>query len=304
MRKLFLLLAAAAIVASGCGYIVTPDDLNPKPSASQGVPNKGWAVVATKAAASGDALVVELTIRNDTGDFSEMHALAAKPATLSSGGKSYSCDKVFVGTGGWFLAPGFQIRGYTAGTKAKPETQVMSVECAGASGASGGPLSLDYEYTTGDFLYYLPTPPTDARLEVKLDAIAKEPLQYPVATQLPNVVVKVGDKIGVINQNTLVLTGAKRTDTGLTFSWEDSNPTEYPVFVHFGTAVVGTDGILYGLWQSPHLNDTKIAPSGDKMTIDTKVVAPADAKGLYLLLSVEDKQQKRFAGHVIDITDK
>jgi hypothetical protein len=31
---------------------------------------------------------------------------------------------------------------------------------------------------------------------------------------------------------------------------------------------------------------------------------PADAKGLYLLVDVESKQQRFFVHHVIDLTDK
>ena len=36
----------------------------------------------------------------------------------------------------------------------------------------------------------------------------------------------------------------------------------------------------------------------------TTVAVPADVTGLYILVTVEAKQQKNFVGHAIDITDK
>ena len=292
---------ACAMVLAGCGYIVTPEDEStPTPAATQ-----GWGAVATKIDAAGSALHVDLTIRNDTGAWSAMQATPGTPAVLkTSDGKSTDCATVFVGTGGAYLAPGFQARGYTGGTLDKPATQLLYVECAGATAGAGSRLSIPYSYFTGDFNYYAPTAARSATLDIGLDKAAAD-LQYPVATPIDGVVEKADVKITAINKATLSLSKASRTADGLQFAWQAENPTEYPTYVHIGNPpVVGSDGIIYGFYQSPHLADAPITPAGQSAQWTTTVAAPASAKGLYILLSVESKQQKNFAHHALDITDK
>ena len=58
-----------AFALAGCGYIVTPhDDATPTPAIAAGE----WTAVATKVEAASGALHVDLSIRNDTGDWSAM----------------------------------------------------------------------------------------------------------------------------------------------------------------------------------------------------------------------------------------
>jgi len=292
---------ACALVLAGCGYIVTPEDEStPTPATTQ-----GWGAVATKVAAAGSALHVDVTIRNDTGAWSAMQATPGAPAVLTtSDGKATDCGGVFVGTGGAYLAPGFQVQGYTGGTLDKPATQLLYVECAGATAGTGAKLSIQYSYFTGDFNYYAPTAATSAMLEIGLDNVAAD-LKYPIATPIDGVIEKADAKITAINKATLTLSSAARTADGLQFGWQTENPTEYPTYVHIGNPpVVGSDGIIHGFYQSPHLADTPITPAGQSAEWTTTVVAPASAKGLYILLSVESKQQKNFAHHALDITDK
>jgi hypothetical protein len=292
---------ACALLLAGCGYIVTPEDeSSPTPASSA-----GWAAVATKVTAAGGGLHVDVTIRNDTGAWSAMQAIPGQPATLTtSGGAPASCADVFVGTGGTPVAPGFQVRGYTGGTKAKPATQLLSVDCAGASATPGSKLSIPYSYITGAFNYYTPPTPTSAKLEIDLDKVAAD-LTYPVAASVAGVIEKADAKIIAINKCTLALTGAKRTEAGLELGWETDNPTEYPTFVHIGIPpVVGSDGVIYGFYESPHLADAPISPAGGSATWTTKVAVPKDDTGLYILVSVESEQQKNFISHAIDITDK
>lgn len=294
-------LIAAGLVATACGYIVTPaEDSTPAP-----VSTHGWGAVATKVDPAAGGLHVDITIINDTGAWSTMQATAAKPAVLStSDGKSTDCKTVFVGTGGTSIAPGFQVRGYTGGTKAKPATQLIYVECAGAAAAAGSKLSIAYSYVAGEFNYYSPSSPTSGSLQVDLDKVATD-LTYPVATPVDGVVEKADGKIIAINNCTLSLSSAKRTADGLEFGWQADNPTAYPTYVHIGTPpVVGSDGIIYGFYESPHLADTPITPSKQSAKWTTKVAVPKDDTGLYLLVSVESKQQKNFVSHAIDITDK
>ena len=292
---------ACALVLAGCGYIVTPEDeSSPSPAASG-----AWTAVATKVDAATGGLHVDITVRNDTGAWSAMQATPGQPAVLTtSDGKSIDCGTVFVGTGGTSIAPGFQVRGYTGGTKAKPATQLIYVECAGATPAPGSKLSLGYSYVTGDFNYYSPTPPIGAKLAIDLDKLAAD-LTYPIAAPVDGVIEKADAKIVAINNCTLSLTSAKRTADGLELGWQTTNPTEYPTYVHIGTPpVVGSDGIIYGFYESPHLADTPITPAGHSADWTTDVAVPGAVTGLYILVSVESKQQKTFVSHAVDITSK
>jgi hypothetical protein len=300
-RRTLGLAIAAALLLAGCGYIVTPEDQSTPTPAIQGA----WTAVATKVDAAAGGLHVDITISNDTGAWSAMQATAGAPAVLKTGdGKSTDCASVFVGTGGTYLAPGFRIRGYTGGTKAKPETQLLYVECAGAAAATGSKLSVTYSYVTGDFNYYRPPTPATAKLDIDLDKVAAD-LTYPIATAVAGVIEPADTTITAINNSTLVLKTATRTADGLDLAWETTNPTEYPVYVHIGNPpVVGSDGVIYGFYESPHLADTPITPAGQSAHWTTKAPAPKDAVGLYILVMVESKQQKTFVNHAIDITDK
>lgn len=284
-----------------CAYIVTPAaDLNTGSSTG-----KGWSALVTNVGASsaGD-LHIDIAIRNDTGDWSTMQATAGHPAMLTVGGKTKNCDTVFVSTGGNRLAPGFQMRGFTSGTKSEPKTQLLYVECKGASAAPGSKLSVEYGYVTGPYNYYVSAIPVNATLELNLDQVAKD-LKYPFTDAAPDLIEKASGKITAINDCVLTLTDVKRTDAGLEFAWETKNPGTYPTYVHIGTPpVIASDGILYGLYEDPTLADAPITLPGEKADWTTTVAVPKDATGLYILVSVETKQQKNFTSHAIDITDK
>jgi len=292
---------ACLVVLAGCGYIVTPDaEGSPTPA----IAGK-WAAVATKVDAAAGAMHVDVTIRNDTGAWSSMQAVPGQPAVLTtSDGKTTDCATVAIGTGGTSIAPGFQIRGYTGGTKSKPATQLLSVDCAGATPAAGSKLSIPYSYVTGDFNYYSPATPTQGKLEVDLDAVVSD-LKYPVAATVEGVIEKADTKISAINHTTLTLASAKRTGDGMELGWHTDNPTAYPTYVHIGIPpVVGSDGVIYGFYESPHLATPPITPAAQSAAWTTTVAVPKDVTGLYVLPSVESKQQKNFTSHAIDITDK
>ncbi len=289
------------LLLSACDYIVTPEpEGTPTSTAAQ-----GWNGLVTNVGKSdaGD-LHIDITIRNDTYDWSVMQAAPDKPAVLTSAGKKANCETVFVGTGGQRLPPGFQARGYITGTKPKPVTQLMYVECKGVEAASGATLSIDYLYETGEFYYYVPPKKKDAKMELNLDQVAKD-VQYPIAQETPGLIQKSDVKITAINDCVLTLGDVKRTDKGLELKWQTSNPGEYPTYVHIGMPPVeGSDGIIYGFYESPHLASAPITPAGKTAEWTTKVAVPQDVKGFYILLSVESKQQRLFANYAIDITDK
>lgn len=301
-RRVPLALLACAILLGGCGYIVTPaDESSPTPKTA-GV----WTAIATavKRTQAGD-LRVDLAIRNDTGEWSAMNVASSGAVSLiTSDGKTSPCGAAFVGTGGTSLPPGFQMRGYTGGTKAKPEIQLLYVECQGAAPAAGSRLAISYTYVSGDFNYYSPAPPARSRLEVDLDKPAAD-LVYPVGQPVDGLIQKASDPIEAINKVVLTLASATRTAGGLELSWHTKNPTAYPTTVHIGTPpVIGSDGIIYGFYESPNLVDTPVTPAGQAADWTTAVAVPKDVTSLYILVSVEAKAQKNFVGHAVDITDK
>jgi hypothetical protein len=296
-----LLLVSGYLLNAG-GYIVVPvTETTPTP-----VGAKGWSAMATNLGKSDDgSLHIDLTIKNDTEAWSAMQSSAGKPATLTtSDGKKSSCDTVFVGTGGTSLAPGFQMRGYTTGTKSDPKTQLLYVECKGASASPGAKLSFGYNYITGAYDLHIPSVPTNGTIEVNLDKIAND-LKYPVATPVQGLIEKIGDKINAINSFTLTLLDAKRTDKGLELDWQDYNPSKYPNYVHIGTPpVIGADGIIYGIYEDPSIADATIALSKETAEWTTNAPVPKTVTGLYVLVSVETRQSKYFISHVIEIADK
>jgi len=303
MKKLLIPIGLCALLSFACVYIVVPADLLATPTSTA---SKGWSAIVTNVGKSeaGD-LHIDLAITNNTQDWSAMQADEGKPAILTTrDGMRTNCDTVFVGTGGTSLAPGFQMRGYTGGTKQATKIQLLYVECKGATASPGSKLSIGYSYVTGPYDLHVPSVPVNETMELNLDQVAKN-VGYPVATAVAGLINKVGDKISAINSFTLTLTDAKRTDTGLELQWQDYNPSDYPNYVHIGTPpVIGADGILYGLYEDPSIADATIADSKATAEWTTTVAVPNNVTGLYVLVSVETRQSKYFVSHVIDITDK
>ncbi len=303
MKKMLIPALLCGLLSFACAYIVVPADLMVTPTSTA---SQGWSGVVTNVGKSdaGD-LHIDLAIRNDTQNWSAMQSDEGKPATLTtSDGKKTDCDIVFVGTGGTSLAPGFQMRGYTGGTKKDPQPQLLYVECKGVASSSGSKLSIDYSYVTGDYDLHIPAVPVKGTMIVELDKIAKD-MEYPVAMPVAELIVKLGDKINAINNSLLTLTDAKRTETGLELHWQAENPTDYPNYVHIGRPpVIGADGIIYGVYEDPSIAEATIALPKGKAEWTTTVEVPNNATGLYILVSVETRQSKYFVSHVIDITNQ
>lgn len=293
-----------ALFFYACAYIVVPE-LEDK---SSSIVSKGWTAVATNISKSdsGD-LRIFTTIRNETGDWSAMQVVKGKPAVLITGdGKITNCDTVFVGTGGHRLAPGFQMRGYMTGKKAEPEIQLIYVECKGVEEITpGSKLSMDISYVTGELNYFeQEANQVNQKLEIDLDQVAKD-VKYPIAEPIEGLIQKPDVQIDAINDNILTLTDVQRTDTGLQFTWQNSNPSEYPLKVHIGIPpVIGEDGIIYGIFKIMDLESSPVTPASGKVDWTTTVVVPQDVKGFYILLSVESKKQRLYVNYALDITDK
>jgi hypothetical protein len=289
-------------ISGACKYIVLPVGLE-KAGAKE---SAGWSAVATNIGKteSGD-LHIDLTIRNETGDWSAMNAAVGKPALLTSGGENMNCDTIFIGTGGHRLAPGFQMQGYIAGTKAEPVVQPIYVECAGGEAVPGSRLTIPYTYVTGQYNYYEQDKKNiDAKMEINLDEVVKD-LVYPVAEPIDELVQGADLEMVAINKVILTLTGVQRTDDKLQFAWNAHNPSQYPTYVHIGIPpVIGTDGVLYGFYETPDIVSVPITPASGNAEWTTEVTIPEDVNGLYIMLSVETGKARLFANYAIDITDQ
>ncbi|HOT90573.1 MAG TPA: hypothetical protein PLJ78_05955 [Anaerolineae bacterium] len=298
--SLLPLLLLITLLTSACGYIVLPECWEEAQKKASGA---GWSAVATEIGEVEGGLRIALTLRNNTGDWSAMQATPGKPATLTAGGKSVNCDTVQVSSGGHRLAPGFQMRGFTGGTKAAPETQLVYVECKGATLSSGAKLTINYTYVTGQYNYYEPEAnQASGVLEVNLDEIATG-LTYPIAEVPKDLIQKPDVEIVALNKVVLTLTSVTRDEKGLRFSWKTSNPGAYPTYVHIGNPpVIGADGIIYGLYETPDLASVPISPAGGTTEWTTETAVPPDVKGLYILLSVESGKQRLYANYAIDIS--
>jgi len=187
MKRALIPILACALLLCGCDYIVLPEELEDSGGAGSGA----WSAVVSGITSENGTLRIDVAIRNDTGDWSATQAMPDKPATLTAGdGKTTDCDNVFVSTGGHRLAPGFQMRGAIAGTKAEPLTQLLYVECEGGEAAPGSTLAIDYRYVTGEYNYYYPdTSQADARLEIDLDQGTPE-IEYPVAEEIEGLILE------------------------------------------------------------------------------------------------------------------
>jgi hypothetical protein len=299
--KILILLLVFAIVSLGCKYIVVPKDL-----IAEKVESELWGAVITNVTQTdaGD-LHIDITIQNKTGEWSSMRAVDGEPAILKSGGNTQECDVVFVGTGGYRLAPGFQMRGYTTGTKFEPLTQLIYVECKGVAAEPGATLTIDYIYFNGDLDYYHQEDiKSEGTLELTLDAIATD-LKYPVYEAIDGLAISTDAEIPAISENVVKLLDIQRTEEGFEFTWENFNPTEFALKTHIGTPpVIGEAGILYGVFQIMDLASVPLTPANGKVEWTTKMQVPAEEKGFYILLSVESKQMRMYVNHLIDITDK
>jgi hypothetical protein len=294
-------LVVVALVLGACDYIVVP----PEASGPVAVTSEGWAGVATSiGTTAGGDLRVDLAIENRTGDWSAM-AAAEAPARLALGdGSTASCDVVMVGTGGHRLAPGFRMRGFTGGTKAAPAIEDIRVECAGvAPPPAGSTLAIDYTYVTGEYNYYDPeATSTRATMEVPLDELLAD-LAYPVAAPVDGLIQPADTEITALNDVVLQLTGLERAGTTLEATWQTTNPGEYPTSVHIGEPpVIGSDGVIYGYYESPDLASVPITPPGATAEWPTEVDIPADVTGLTMLLPVESKKQRLFVSHALDLS--
>lgn len=308
VRKILTPILLACIFFSfACVYVVLPEGLETAEAVVEGSELKVWNAVVTNVGKSeaGD-LHIDITIRNNTGDWSAMHAIADQPAVLTtSNGTTTNCDTVFVGSGGHRLAPGFQMRGYTVGEASSPETQLLYVECKGAVSAIGSTLSIEYIRFDGILDDYDPEAnSSEGTLEINLDEVVTD-LTYPVAGAVEELIQDPGAGITALSDNVVTLLNVQRTDTGFQFKWQNFNPTKFPLKTHIGIPpVIGDDGIIYGPYETLDMAPLDITPAKANMEWTTEVAVPQDVKGFHILLSVESKKPRTYVNYALDISDK
>lgn len=308
VRKILIpALLAYVFFSFACVYIVLPEGLETPEAIVDGTELKAWNAIVTNVGKSdsGD-LHIDITIRNDTGDWSTMRAVTEKPAILTtSDGKATNCDTVFVGTGGHRLAPGFQTRGYTTGKKDDLKTQLIYVECKGATVDAGSKLAIEYTSFEGILDDYDPEAnKTEGVLELNLDDVVAD-LQYPIATPVEGLIQDTGVSITALSDNVVNLLDVQRTDIGFQFTWQNFNPTKFPLKTHLGTPpVIGSDGIIYGFYESLDIVPIPITPPNEKVEWTTEVAVPKDVTGFYILLSVESNKPRTYVNYLVDISDK
>ena len=308
VRKILIpALLAYVFFNFACVYIVLPEGLETPEAIVDGTELKAWNAIVTNVGKSdsGD-LHIDITIRNDTGDWSTMRAVTEKPAILTtSDGKATNCDTVFVGTGGHRLAPGFQTRGYTTGKKDDLKTQLIYVECKGATVDAGSKLAIEYTSFEGILDDYDPEAnKTEGVLELNLVDVVAD-LQYPIATPVEGLIQDTGVSITALSDNVVNLLDVQRTDTGFQFTWQNFNPTKFPLKTHLGTPpVIGSDGIIYGFYESLDIVPIPITPPNEKVEWTTEVAVPKDVTGFYILLSVESNKPRTYVNYLVDISDK
>ena len=308
-KKVFVpVLLFSALMISACVYIVLPEGVN-NLSQDSGGENLGWSGIVTNVGESenGD-LRIDISIRNDTGDWSTMRADEDKPAILTtSDGVNTNCDTVYIGTGGHRLAPGFQMRGYTSDINGPPETQYLYLECKDAVAETGSMLTIDYIYFRGELDYYVEIEEAnrlEGKFELNLEDVVTD-LIYPIASPIENLIQDSGVEIVALSENVISLLDTQRDETGFQFTWQNYNPSKFPLKTHIGIPpVIGDDGIIYGVYVTIDMPEVPLTPAQANIEWTTEVSVPKDVSGLYILLSVESKKPRTYLNYALDITEK
>ena len=306
-KVLIPVLLAVNLFIYGCVYIVLPEGI--EVGGGSGVEDAGWAGIVTNVGESDDGdLHIDISIRNDTGEWSTMRATNGQPAVLTTAnGEQVNCETIVVGTGGHRLAPGFQIRGYTSDANGEPETQLLYVECAGATATPGSELSINYDHFDGELDYYIEVEETNkegGEMILNLDEIATD-LTYPVASPVDGVIYDAGSEILALSDNVVTLLDVQRDDAGFQFTWQNYNPSKFPLKTHIGIPpVLGNDGVIHGAYVTIDMPEVPLTPAQSSVEWTTEVAVPKDVGELFILLSVESNKPRTYLNYALDITDR
>jgi len=304
-KILLLTLLVCSLFTFACVYIVLPEGLE-ELETTDGEAGTWAAIVSNVGKSDTGDLHVDITVRNDTGDWSTMRAVEGKPAVLTTGdGKTVNCDTVFVNTGRHRFAPGLQMRGYTVKEDGEVKTQPLYVECKGVADAAGATLAINYVSFNGILDDYDPEAnKIEGVLELNLDEVVTD-LVYPVVSSDGAAMQEVGAGIPALSDNVVTLLDVQKTDAGFQFTWQNFNPTKFPLKTHIGTPpVIGSDGIIYGVYETLDIAEIPLTPPGENAQWTTEVAVPQDVTGFYILLSVESNKPRTYINYLVDASDK
>ena len=97
----------------------------------------------------------------------------------------------------------------------------------------------------------------------------------------------------------------QRDETGIVFTWQNFNPSKFPLKTHIGIPpVIGDDGIIYGVYKTLDIPEVPLTPANSNVEWTTEVAVPDDVGNLYILLSVESKKPRTYLNYALDITDR
>ena len=296
---LMVFLLFLLITASGCRGIYR-QVATATPEAEAVESKKDWNIIPIGIRKTEtNAVQVDLAIHNESDDWSVMSADNQAILTTKSG-ERLPCSTVKISSGGHYIPPNFQLRGFTLKDKS---IQKLHVICNGTEPSNASQLSVTYSYMLGEYDYYAQQKNmVETTQVVALDAIIQD-LQYPATSISGITLTPTTEVIPALNKCSLTLTNVARTEDGFTFQWQVSNPGEYGTLVHIGNPpLLGDDGIIYGHRVSPDIVQVPIADAKGTASFETKVSLPKEVKGLYMLLSVEQRRERLFASILMDLT--
>lgn len=302
-RKIkYLFLIALSMIVFACVYIVLPEGVELEELEE----DIYWEGLATNIIQSeGGGLHIDINIKNNTGDWSTMQAVESQSAVISDAdGKEVGCETVFIGTGGHRLAPGFQMRGYMSEIDGESQVQPLFVECAGVESPEGATLTIQYKSYQGERNDYEPDKnEIIGKMVIDLNNVASD-LTYPITSPEDGQIFDKSASFLALSNNEIKLIDIERNDDTIIFTWENFNPTSFALKTHIGIPpVIGSDGIIYGVYETLDLASIPLTPPKEKITWNTEAVVPKNVAGLYILLSVESRTPRTYLNYVIDISD-
>jgi hypothetical protein len=167
-------------------------------------------------------------------------------------------------------------------------------------------LTIDYVYFRGELDYYVEIEETnklEGQVELDLTDVVTD-LVYPIASPIENLIQDSGIEIIALSENVITILDIKRDETGFQFTWQNFNPSKFPLKTHIGIPpVIGEDGIIYGVYETIDMPEVPLTPAQANIEWTTEVAVPEDVSGLYILLSVESNKPRTYLNYAIDITD-
>jgi len=172
---LIFILFFLLFLSSGCRGIYRKVE-TPTPEVAVKEETSGWKFIPIGISDSGaGAVQIDFAIRNEMQEWSVMKSDAVVKV-MTSAGEEKPCGTVKLGSGGHYIPPNLQLRGYTLKDKS---VQTLQVLCEGVTAKDAKKLKISYSYVLGEYDYYAQDKnKIEDEQEVPLDAIVTD-LKYP-----------------------------------------------------------------------------------------------------------------------------